>query len=153
MGSDEFPVWGPCVDGAGTEIVCSGCGVDEFRGCDAGTPPPPPPPPQDAGGPPPPRDAGTPPGECGPGMECKPGSVRYCDVFGFEWSESECDATGHWGECVATTIPAAADGAGCAQDDYAPELCCPIAVICCQDNPSGPFVDFGSGACADISCP
>jgi hypothetical protein len=146
----EFPAWGPCLDNGGATVSCDEpCGTAEFHpGCDAGVPPPPPPPPDvpDAGQPPPPD-------ECGPGMVCKPGAKRYCDIVGAEWSEAVCGATGQWGPCVATNIPAAADGAGCAQDDYAPELCCPVAVICCQDNPNGPFLDFGSGACAAIGCP
>lgn len=149
----EFPTWGLCVDGLAQEVVCNSCATNEFGpGCDAGTPPPEPPPQQDAG-PPPEPDAGVPPAECGPGMECKPGSVRYCDVAGLEWSLSTCDSTGHWGTCVATAIPAAANGQGCAQNDYAPEMCCGPAVICCQDNPGGPFLDFGSGACLAVSCP
>ena len=147
MGDDEFPIWGPCADEEGSPVSCTGCGEDEFGGCDAGMPPPP-----DAGEPPP-QDAGEPPDKCGPGMECKPGSVRYCDMFALDWSVADCDATGHWGDCVATTIPAAADGEGCAQDDYAPELCCGVAKICCQNSANGPFLDYGSGACAAVNCP
>jgi len=140
----EFPIWGPCVDGLGAEVVCTRCDTNEFGpGCDAGAAP-------DAGTPEP--DAGT-PTECGPGMECKPGAVRYCDMAGAEWSQSTCDATGHWPACVPATIPPAANGQGCAQNDYAPEMCCGPAMICCQDNPDGPFLDFGSGACAAVSCP
>jgi hypothetical protein len=87
-------------------------------------------------------------------MECKPGKIRYCDIAeATEWSESICDATGHWGPCKVSTIPAVAEQAGCAQGDYAPEICCPVAKLCCQDNLGGPFVDFNSGACAAVSCP
>ena len=87
-------------------------------------------------------------------MECKPGAVRYCDdPAGAEWSKSTCDATGHWAMCVVTTIPAAAAVNGCAQNDFAPEICCGPAKICCQDNPNGPFIDGNSGACAATTCP
>lgn len=140
-GTSEFPTWGPCLDDGGASIACD-CAAGEFgcdAGIDAGTPP-------DAG-----TDSGTPPA-CGPGMVCKPGSIRYCDDPAAEWTQSTCDATGQWLPCVPATIPAAANGAGCAQDDYAPEMCCAVAVICCQDNPDGPFKDFGSGACAAVDC-
>jgi hypothetical protein len=87
-------------------------------------------------------------------MECKPGSIRYCDIpQGAEWSQTICDDRGRWGTCTASTIPAAAAAAGCSQSNYAPEICCPVAKLCCQDNPNGPFKDWGTGACAAISCP
>jgi hypothetical protein len=83
-------------------------------------------------------------------MVCKPGSIRYCDEPAAEWTKSTCDATGNWGPCVPTDAPA---GPGCDKNSYAPEKCCPGLKLCCQDNPGGPFVDFGSGGCAAIACP
>jgi hypothetical protein len=122
------------VGGTGQNRPDSGCIINEGRPCDGG-----------AG-----TGSGGSGGVCGPGMICKPGAIRYCDVAGIEWTKSVCDATGNWGPCLATTAPA---GAGCDQNSFAPEVCCPPLFLCCQDNPGGPFVDFGSGACAAITCP
>jgi hypothetical protein len=83
-------------------------------------------------------------------MKCKPGAIRYCDESSIaEWTKSTCDESGQWGPCVETTAP---KGTGCKPDSYSPEKCCPPLKLCCQDD-NGPFVDFGSGACAAIACP
>jgi hypothetical protein len=147
----EFSTWGPCLDRAGSPLSCNACGPGEFGpGCDAGVDAGKP---HDAGsdsGHPPPPDAG----RCGSGMACKPGSIRYCDTPLSEWSLATCTASGQWGTCVATTVPAGAVGIGdCSPTDYSPEMCCPQLHLCCQNDPTGPFVDFGSGACAEVSCP
>jgi hypothetical protein len=137
--STEFTtgIWGPCLDGTGATVTScpvleAGCGnMNELdASCDA---------------PPPPPDGG-----CGPGMICKPGRVRYCDVTGMEWTKSECDSTGNWGPCLPTIAPV---GAGCDPASFQPELCCPPLQLCCQDNPGGPWKDWSSGACAAIGCP
>jgi hypothetical protein len=125
----EFPVWGPCLDSKGAMVTCGGpCGLSELHPCDASVPPPP-------------MDAGP----CGPGFECIPGSIRWCDNPIANWSLSTCDQTGHWGNCVAHAgIP------GCGSN-YAPDTCCTSRHLCCQWEVNGPFVDFG-GACAALSC-
>jgi hypothetical protein len=121
-------------------------GVDS--GVDSGRPPTRP----DAG-----KDGGQqsmPDAGCGPGMECKPGAIRYCDDPASEWTKSTCDANGMWGPCVAATVPAGAEGLGdCSPTDYSPEMCCGQLSLCCQNDPNGLFEDFGSGACAAVSCP
>jgi hypothetical protein len=151
---EEFPEWGACLDTGGAVLTCTTC-LPELGNCDAGTP--------DAGttcvpelgncdggvdaGPPPPTP-------CGPGMECKPGSVRYCDIAGSEWSKAICEASGVWGPCLPIEVPPEVIGHGdCSATDYSPEMCCPPLFWCCQDNPGGPFKDFGSGACAAVACP
>jgi hypothetical protein len=143
-GGTEFPTWGSCLDGTGAVLTCpadAGCVANEFgAGCDAGSDAAP-----DAG-----VDSGTPDGGCGPGMTCKPGAVRYCDVAGMEWTQSVCDMTGNWGPCVPAIAP---QGAGCDQSSFMPEVCCPPLHLCCQDNPGGPWKDWSSGGCAAISCP
>jgi hypothetical protein len=130
---NEFAAWGPCVDTNGATVACSTpCAGNETTSCDAGVDSPPP-------------DAG-----CGPGMVCKPGAIRYCDVTGTEWTKSTCQPTGTWGPCVATLAP---KGAGCTQASFAPEVCCPPLHLCCQDNPGGPWKDWGGGGCAAVGCP
>ncbi|MDP9152585.1 MAG: hypothetical protein M3O36_21895 [Myxococcota bacterium] len=137
LGAGEFAGWGPCLDSTGAAAVCHvPCGSTELA-CDAGTEAG-----LDAG-----FDAGNPPpdGGCGTGMECKPGSFRYCDNPIAAWSKSVCDPTGHWGPCKASpSIP------GCGSN-YAPDTCCTARFICCQWEVNGPFVDFG-GACAALAC-
>jgi hypothetical protein len=87
-------------------------------------------------------------------MACKPGAIRYCDDPAAEWTLSTCDPSGQWGACVPTTVPAGATGIGdCSDNDYSPEMCCPVLVLCCQNDPFGAFEDWGSGACAAVSCP
>ena len=87
-------------------------------------------------------------------MECKPGAIRYCDDPAGEWTMSTCDATGTWGPCLVTTVPDGAIGLGdCSPTDYSPEMCCPQLFLCCQNDPFGAFEDWGSGACAAVSCP
>jgi hypothetical protein len=144
-GGAEFPTWGSCLDNTGAILTCpadAGCVANEFgAGCDGGA---------DTG-----ADAGLDSGEapdagCRPGMACKPGSVRYCDVTGTEWTKSECDPSGNWGPCVPAIAP---QGAGCDQSSFMPEVCCPPLHLCCQDNPGGPWKDWSSGGCAAISCP
>jgi hypothetical protein len=140
-GSAEFPVWSPCLDATGTLAMClppppapPTCAGTEFNpSCDAGL---------DSGG--------APDGGCGATMVCKPGKIRYCDWPGTEWTMSTCDATGNWGPCVPAIAP---QGAGCVQSSFMPEICCPPLHLCCQDNPGGPWKDWGGGGCAAISCP
>jgi hypothetical protein len=91
----------------------------------------------------PPADAGV----CVGG--CKAGAIRYCDESVAEWTKQTCGSDGQWGPCTPTTAPV---GAGCDPNSYSPEVCCPGLKICCQDQPNGPFKDFGSGACAAIAC-
>lgn len=86
---------------------------------------------------------------CSAGMVCKPGSIRYCDSKIAEWTKSTCDAAGNWGPCVETTAPS---GPNCDPNSYSPEKCCPGLELCCQDETNGPFVDYGSGACAAVAC-
>ncbi len=136
---NEFPTWGPCLDSVGGAVTCAlGCIAGENgKGCDGGV---------DSGA----DSGGAPDGGCTPGMVCKPGAIRYCDVTGTEWTRSACDATGNWGPCLATTAP---NGAGCVQSSFQPEICCPPLHLCCQDNPGGPWKDWSSGGCVAISCP
>jgi len=47
-----------------------------------------------------------------------------------------------------TTIPTGATG--CGPNDYAPEICCELLKLCCQ-NDNGAFVDYG-GACTAAMC-
>jgi hypothetical protein len=138
---NEFPTWGPCLDRTGAPATCpvvvdSGCVPNEFGGgCDASvdSPPPPPPPPPKMG--------------CGVGMECIPGSIRYCDDARFpNWSRSDCDSTGHWGACQQSP-----GVQGCDQTQYDPVACCQPRFLCCQYEVNGPFVDFG-GSCSALSC-
>ena len=140
-GGGEFNSWAPCVDKAGAPVTCEPVGSGGGGGgggTNGGT--------KDGA-----KDGGGSDGAatCGPGMTCKPGAIRYCDTPGTEWTKSVCDSAGSWGPCLQTTAPS---GAGCDQNSYAPEKCCPPLGLCCQDNPGGPFVDFGTGACAAISC-
>jgi hypothetical protein len=87
-------------------------------------------------------------------MVCKPGSIRYCDDPAAEWTLATCNSSGQWDPCVPTSPPAGAMGMGdCSPINYSPEMCCPGLHLCCQNDPFGPFVDFGSGACADVNCP
>jgi hypothetical protein len=145
----------PCC-GTGTQ-TCEGKEILAWGACSAScdAPPPatPPPSPSSKGDAGPPADGGpvnTGGGNvCKAGMDCKPGAIRYCDTSIAEWSKSTCDASGKWGACVAATAPS---GPGCSQNSYSPEKCCPGLKLCCQDNPGGPFVDFGSGACAAVLC-
>ena len=88
-------------------------------------------------------------GPCGRlGLELLPGEpkVTLGLVLGI-------DAVDQASRVALSTIPAVAEQAGCAQGDYAPEIWCPVAKLCCQDNLGGPFVDLNSGACAASSCP
>jgi hypothetical protein len=82
-------------------------------------------------------------------MVCKPGAIRYCDVAGIEFTKATCGSDGTWGPCEATTPPAG----WCDPTGFSPEICCPPLKLCCQNDPNGPFEDFGSGACVEISCP
>ena len=88
-------------------------------------------------------------GGCAPGMVCKPGAVRWCDSGGFDFSKSVCSASGQWGACQTSPPP---PGWCEPPGNFSPELCCPPLKLCCQDNPGGPFIDFGSGACAATQC-
>lgn len=147
----EFVSWGPCLDASGKALQCAQCAD---QACDAGMTV------MDAGVPA--RDAGQDAGprpdaghECGPGMECRPSSTRYCDESGIaEWTVSTCSEHGKWGACTATSIPPELDGVGdCSATSYSPESCCPQAQLCCQDGFGGLFNPFGSAACDALNCP
>jgi hypothetical protein len=151
-GNGEFAAWGPCQNSGGATVSCTTtCKDDEFGHCDGGMDSG-----VDSGLPDAGRDSGQdmPDAGCGAGMECKPGAIRYCDDPAAEWTMSTCDPTGTWGPCVLTTVPNGAIGLGdCSPTDYSPEMCCPQLFLCCQNDPFGAFEDWGSGACAAVSCP
>lgn len=155
--NDEFALWGPCLDRDGMPLKCDECtgsSCDTAEHHDAGEPP-------DAGQ----RDAGRErvddasvpldAGQCGPGMVCKPGSLRYCDDSSIaEWTVSTCTAAGQWDPCVATTIPPELDGVGdCTATSFSPESCCSQKHICCQEDEFGLLDAWGSDSCAGLNCP
>jgi hypothetical protein len=83
-------------------------------------------------------------GMCGPGMECRPGASRYCDLTQLEWTKSTCDATGHWAACAPAAPPE--------ESAFPKQTTCAMRGLCCQFKTDGPFVDSGSGACGAAGC-